>query len=88
MHVTKEEVGRALQAVGEQTHELDKRLSSIVIDLTTLKFVAAKLLEPDDPKRGLARIQEISADLAKNDPTAAKRKQKSTKRLRRYANQP
>jgi hypothetical protein len=74
MNVTKEELGKALQTVGEQMHELEKTVSRIAIDLTSLQWIVATLIEPNDPKRGLARIEEISAAVAKRDPTAPARK--------------
>jgi hypothetical protein len=75
MYVTKEELGKALQTIGEQMHELEKTVSRIAIDLIALKWIVATVIEPSDPTHGFARIEEISADAAKHDPTAPKRKQ-------------
>lgn len=75
MYVTNEELGKAIQTVGEQMHELDKKISQIAVDLIAQKWILATLLEPNDPKHGLVRIQEIAADIAQRDPTAPRRKQ-------------
>jgi len=74
-YVTKKELSDALRLFGEQGHALDSALARFATELTALKAILALLLNPDNPKRGLERIEEFRETLAKHDPNAEARKQ-------------
>ena len=74
MAVSKEELGKALQIVAEQMHQIDERIAKLEAGLLAVKAMLSLQVNPSQPIIGLGRIEDFQQRIAAADPSAPVRK--------------
>jgi hypothetical protein len=74
-HVTKQELGDAIQLIAEQMNALEASVAKLQGGLLAVEAMLALQMNPSAPKQALERIRKLEKEFAKRDPNAAARKQ-------------